>query len=67
MFTLISYIVITVYVMSKDEFSRKLHKIAGKKLSHGLEKNIFESGFDSEYALTTLNSETIKTIEEFIN
>lgn len=58
---------LVVYVMSKDEFSRKLHKIVGKKLSQGLEKIIFESGFDSEYALTTLNPETIKTIEEFIN
>lgn len=52
--------------MSKEYFLRKLQKIAGQ-FPRGLDNIIFESGYDSESAIASINSSSIKSIEDYIN
>lgn len=53
--------------MSKEAFLRKLQRIVGHNLPRGLDNIIFEAGFDAESALATINSTSIKNIEEYVN
>lgn len=55
------------HTMQSHGFENKLKKIVGRNLPRGLDKIIIESGFDCESILATIDQNSIKSIEDYVN